>query len=182
MTEIEAETTATNTIEDTTTEPALASTIDSENTTAAMMTTTTIGDDDIINVNANTSGGQYLQSQPQQKRASKSNKHKLTALREKGELSPSLAGSRMAIESKQYGNVCYADPNELFPQATYYLRPDLKRPEYHTNNLNNNDNESDNNNKSGDEVKGGKKRKSRSSVGQSDTPLTNEDDGNKKGN
>ncbi|ETO26433.1 sodium-potassium-chloride cotransporter [Reticulomyxa filosa] len=40
---------------------------------------------------------------------------------------------QQGIESKKYGRVCYVDPNELFPQATYYLHPNLKRPDYHKN-------------------------------------------------
>ncbi|ETO19145.1 hypothetical protein RFI_18088 [Reticulomyxa filosa] len=39
---------------------------------------------------------------------------------------------RMMIERKQYGLVCYVDPNESFPQATYYLSHQGRRPNYHT--------------------------------------------------
>ncbi|ETO36835.1 hypothetical protein RFI_00229, partial [Reticulomyxa filosa] len=75
---------------------------------------------------------------------------------------------RKAIESKQYGRVCYADPNELFPQATYYLHPDLKRPDYHQN-----DNQ---------EPKKSKKRRSEDSFAKSDeTSKEKKSDNDNKG-
>ncbi|ETO30292.1 hypothetical protein RFI_06825, partial [Reticulomyxa filosa] len=37
---------------------------------------------------------------------------------------------RLAIERKEHGRVCYVDPNESFPQATYYLSDHSQRPSY----------------------------------------------------
>ncbi|ETN98049.1 hypothetical protein RFI_39474 [Reticulomyxa filosa] len=41
----------------------------------------------------------------------------------------------MSIERKQHGRVCYVDPNESFPQATYYVSSQVQRPAYSNDEL-----------------------------------------------